>query len=375
MTVGMLLPRSTDYPAMSFDMLDGLRLKLKYDGLGDVRIATENIGFGDDKKDIYAKAEKLLMQDDAEYVVAYLSHANAEMLYPLFETAGKILIVLDAGMNFPTSAPSAQALHISFQGIQASHLTGKKAGEHGDAIMMATSFYDGGYRGPWAYSQGIAAAGGKIVHNYIGHYKVSEFTVAPFMDGVSQVNATRVAACFSTYLSTLFLNTLKAETSLPALEFYCSPYMFEEQTMATYNLPDGKFYGYIPWASVLDNEQTRLLNHEVADKKKKPANLFHLMGWEAGIVIALLQKRNINSLSQDILAGLSYDSPRGKVTVHPETQVTYAPLYFAEMVQGSASAELVIHTQLDIDGAEHKRLLSDMPEGVSSGWVNQYLCS
>jgi branched-chain amino acid transport system substrate-binding protein len=375
MTVGMLLPRSTDFTAISFDMLDGLRLRLKFDGLDDVRFATENIGFGDNKKDIYAKAEKLLMQDDAEYVVGYLSHANAEMLYPLFETTGKMLIVLDPGMHFPSATPSAQALHISFQGMHASYMSALKAGERGSDIMMATSFYDGGYRGPWAYGQGVAASGGKIVHNYIGHYKVSEFTIAPFLEGLSQRNVTRVAACFSTYLSTLFVNALKAEASLPELEFYCSPYMFEEQTMATYNLPGGKFYGYIPWASMLDNEQNHSFTQEVADKKKKTANLFHLMGWEAGIVIALLQKQGINSLSQDALADLSYDSPRGKVKVHPETQITYAPLYFAEMIQGGAAPELVIHTQFDVDGAEHKRMLNDTPEGVSSGWVNQYLCS
>jgi hypothetical protein len=375
MTVGMLLPRSTDFPAMGFDLLDGLKLRLKQEGGEQVRIATENIGFGDDQKDIYAKAEKLLMQDDAEYVVGYLSHANAEMLYPLFETAGKMLIVLDAGMNFPSAAPSAHALHISFQGMQAANLTGQRAGNSGADIMMATSFYDGGYRGPWAYSQGITTSGGKIVHNYVGHYKVSEFTVAPFMEGLKAQQSTRVAACFSTYLSTLFLNALKDEAALPELEYYCSPYMLEEQTMATYNLPVGKFWGYIPWASMLDNEQNRLFVQELATQKKKIANLFHLMGWEAGIIINMLQQAGISNLSQEAAAALSYDSPRGKVVLHPDTHITYAPLYYAEMVQAGAAPALVIHEQYDVDAASHKKVLEAQPEGVSSGWVNQYLCA
>src|SRR5690606_14486819 len=209
----------------------------------EVRVIPENIGFGEDSKDIYAKAEKLLLQDEADLIVAYLSPANAELLYPLIDAAGKTMIVLDPGMNYPTAPPGANAIHISLQGIHAAYLAGKKAGADGKQVIMANSFYDGGYRGPWAYSRGIQDAGGEVIHNYVGHYKVSEFTVAPLTEVLNKrKESSIIAACFSTYAASLFINSLYRENeSLIPHEYYCSSYMLEEQTLGSYQLAKGKF--------------------------------------------------------------------------------------------------------------------------------------
>ena len=279
--VGVLLPRSTDHPGFGFDILDGLRLRLAEEGLSDIRLVPENIGFGEDRKEVYAKAEKLIMQDDAFCVVAYLSPANAESLYALFETAGKALVVIDAGMNFASETPNKHAVHVSLQGIQAAYMSGKKAGQNNAKVIMATSFYDGGYRGPWAYHRGIIAAGGTIIHHYVSRYKEEEFTVQPFLDAAKQHSAGVAGACFSTYLAALFMNSLHKENgSAPQMDFYCSSYMVEEQTLRTYQLPaSGRFYAYVPWCSSVDNEENEHFKSVLKTKKNKEANLFHLMGW------------------------------------------------------------------------------------------------
>jgi branched-chain amino acid transport system substrate-binding protein len=380
--IGILLPRSTDYPAMGFDLLDGLRGSLKQEGITQATVIPENIGFGEDRQANYAKAEKLFMQDDIDLLVAYLSVSNAEALYPLIKTVGKPLLVLDPGMSHPTLAPESNVFFISLQGLHASYLAGKKAAEGGAEVIMATSFYDGGYRGPWAYTMGIAAAGGRIVHNYVGHYKESEFTVKPMLDVMIEKKTERIAACFSTYLSTLFVNGLQEQNGgLPPANYYCSPFMAEEQLLESYKLPGGNFYAFIPWSSDVNNESNDLFKETIQKEKKKPANLFHLFGWEAGIVAAHLIRQAENSGTSitdaaSSLGSFQYKSPRGTVNIHPETRTTYAPLHYAEIREGDENkCRLMIIEQVEIGPEEHKEIMNKQPEGMTSGWFNNYFCT
>src|ERR1043166_950 len=115
--VGLLLPRSTDYPAMGYDILDALKYNLKKRGNESVQFFSENIGFGEDAAVNYAKAEKLFLQDDADIVIVYSNSINAEALYQLAETLNKPLIILDAGMQTPLSPVSSHCYHISLQGV------------------------------------------------------------------------------------------------------------------------------------------------------------------------------------------------------------------------------------------------------------------
>ena len=378
-TIGVLLPRSTDFPAMGFDLLDGLKVYFQKQGLETVRFVPENIGFGEDRKEIYAKAEKCILQDDAQIVVAYLSTENAATLYPLFESTGKQLIVLDAGMNYPKEAASPNALYISLQGIHSCLYGGKLAGKDAKDVIVATSFFDGGYRGPWAYDRGISMNEGKVVHNYVSHHKESEFTIQPFIEAMDMNKDARIAACFSTYLATLLFQKLsEVEGEIEEREYCCSSFMFEEQTMATYQLPKGKFVGYTPWFSTLENEANQEFVAEIQLKKNKKANIFHLLGWEAGIILAqlLADPNGINAAFKAFLDGKSYESPRGLVTIHPATHIGFAPLYLCEMKRDQDhKATLVLQEKMEISADEHLNVINDQPIGMTSGWFNNYLCS
>src|SRR5690349_18979757 len=99
--IGILLPRSTDYPAMGYDILEGLKIRLKIMGTEAVQFFTENIGFGENATFNYAAAEKLLLEQDADLLIVYSNASNAEPLYKLAEALQKPLIILDAGMQLP----------------------------------------------------------------------------------------------------------------------------------------------------------------------------------------------------------------------------------------------------------------------------------
>ena len=68
--IGVLLPRSVEYPSMAFDLLDGLRLNFKRLGLTDYQLYTENIGFGENPEINFAAAEKaaqLVIRETSSY--------------------------------------------------------------------------------------------------------------------------------------------------------------------------------------------------------------------------------------------------------------------------------------------------------------------
>ena len=106
-TIGILLPRSTYYQTIGFDLFEGLRSGLRHLGRSDIKIITENIGFGAEKQQCYRSAEKLLLEENVSVVIAYIGHRTAQLLRPLFLAANKMLIVLDAGANLPNEWPAA----------------------------------------------------------------------------------------------------------------------------------------------------------------------------------------------------------------------------------------------------------------------------
>jgi len=366
--IGLLLPRSTDYPAMGYHIIDGLVNHLKIMGNHDTQLFTENIGFGENASLNYAKAEKLLLEQNVDVLIAYCGSNNAEPLYHLADALKKIFIILDAGMQLPETR-SPYCFHISLQGIHACRLAGQMAGSGNQKVLMATSFYEGGYRGPWGYDRGLSESGGAVCANYVSGYKTTEFTIDPYIGLLHQSGATSVAACFSSYLAELFFKELsqKKETAV-TLPFYCSPFMAEEQMLHKCDFPGGEFYAVVPWGLSLMNEQQAEFRKAV--EKDQPANIFHLLGWEAAVVATEGFENGPSALY-----GFSFNSPRGVVTMHPVTQTTFAPLYkgrIRENENGKCSLDII--DTIDIDANTHEMIMSDKPGELVSGWKNNYLC-
>ncbi|MFT3827590.1 MAG: ABC transporter substrate-binding protein [Chitinophagaceae bacterium] len=371
-TIGLLLPRSNEYPALGIDVMHGLRSYLQLQQRQDIAIVTENIGYGELPAVNYAKAELLILQHNVDVVIAYCHSSNAELLYPLAEASGKTFLFVDPGMQLPSCDPGENCYHISLQGVHACRIAGFLAGEQQRRVLMATSFYDGGYRGPWECSRGLEASGGSVCGNYVSNFREAEFTIAPYMQLLQNSGAQSVAACFSAKMSQLFFKALKEESNRSAvsLPFYCSPFMAEEQWLAKCEFPGGDFLAIVPWATSVQYDVSKVFTNSIQQGKNKTPNLFHVLGWEAAIVA--LQAIDNETVS---LSGFSYQGPRGTVTIDPDTHYTYAPLY-----KGAITADeqgkcvLNIHEIIPVTNTEHAQVMSDRPSMAASGWRNNYLC-
>src|SRR5688572_33111890 len=104
--IGILLPGSTLYPSIGIDFSQGVRAYFKCHGMNDLTLHNFPIGYGLNENDIYKQAEKFLLADDVDVVIAYANDHIAKKLSPLFAAAGKLLIITNAGANYPGSPTS-----------------------------------------------------------------------------------------------------------------------------------------------------------------------------------------------------------------------------------------------------------------------------
>lgn len=370
--IGVLLPRSTDYPAMGYDMLHGLQCRLATDSGREYHFCTENIGFGENDALNYAKAEKLVLHDQVDILIAYCNAENAELLYPLAGALNKPLLILDAGMQLPQTAPLPYCYHVSLQGLLACRIAGNMAGTGNRKVLMATSYYDGGYRGPWSYDRGLSEAGGAVCGNFVSDYKPDAFNIEPYLGLLQSTGANSVAACFSSYLAELFFKALNEKNGGYApVPFYCAPFMAEEQLLDQCNFPGGEFYTVVPWATSLVSQEQLLFTHSIRPATSKAANIFHLLGWEAGIVTMALVQHGIAALQN-----FSYLGPRGQTTIHAATHYTYAPLYKGKIVADSnGKCALQLLETIPVNEDMHVKVMNDQPALIATGWKNNYLCT
>lgn len=367
--IGVLLPRSVEYPSISFDLLDGLRLYLK--GKGDYQFFTENTGFGEDADLTNASAEKLVLQHDVDLIIAYSTSLNAETLYSFAETANKPILFLDAGMEIFEAPPHRLCRHLTLQGLMACQVLGEQAGEQAQKIISAASFFDGGYRSSWVFHNAIVKKGGAFVGHFVSQFKEDEFTITPLLDLIRENDAEAVTAAFSSYFDGLFMNALKqTDVSLRNIPFYCAPFMADEQLLSAIPFPAGNFLTAVPWALTIDTEANRIFKDTLQTEKNKTANIFHLLGWEAGIVAAQILTNGIAAADD-----WSFESPRGNVRFHPQTHNAYAPLYLGKITDsGDGKCKLVIEGIHEVTAEQHKELYFARPEGSYSRWKNNYFC-
>lgn len=380
-TIGLLLPRSTFYTGLSFDIFEGVRSSVRNLGHEQVRIVTENIGFGTDKQLCYKAAEQLLMHENATVVLAYVGHRMAQVLRPLFQAANRLLIVLDAGANVPHEWPETphiiyHSLHNSF----GSWLTAKRAVSDGFSQGgMVTGYYDGGYLQTWGLCSGFAAAGGSIAFNHATGYNKDDFSMLPLKEHAEKCPEGALLSIFSGDYVQWYFEGLKDVFGKNHLPVYLPPFAQEESMLKNAVHPGGAIKGVAAWSIQLDNAENKVFTETIENSGRTP-NLFSLLGWEGAVLAVhagdLMQehRNNVQHVAEAMNA-FSFQSPRGKVSFHAPTRHTLAPLYETSIQQDeNGTCKIVIERQVENILPDFEQFVTIPTENAISGWYNSYTC-
>jgi branched-chain amino acid transport system substrate-binding protein len=383
--IGMLTPRSTLYPAMGFDILNGFKAGLaQYNLTNDVVLFTENIGFGTDEPEIYTKAEKMILGDNADIVIACCDSRIAAMLQPLFTAAGKLLVVVNMGANLPESwqAHESTIVH-SLNFCFNTALTGALAAA-GKTAALAASYFDAGYNQVFSMLTRFQQKGGSILFNHITHLETAKFTLQPLQQFMAGENGTPNLLClFSADMAALFYKEMATIQQNQPCNLFVSPMMLEE-TLAKElknEVPFKNVQGYTPWQLALSNANNQQFTAAYQAAQGKQPNLFVLLGWDTALVVDCFAKQLTATGNNTVNAIKAMGtvpplpSPRGWIKLDTATNHIYGPAW---LVKGSNYPELEIaeNNSLDMD-AEWKNFTSEValaPDGLHSAWRNTYLC-
>ncbi|OQP63551.1 hypothetical protein A3860_24740 [Niastella vici] len=377
--IGLLLPGSTLYPSIGIDFLQGIKACFASHQSSTVTFHNAAIGFGLNAEELYKEAEKLLLVHDVEVVVAYVENYHAEKLSKLFSAAGKLLIIVNAGAQYP--AVPAGNDHTLFNGLNdslCSWLTGQlSASTAGNKAISATSYYDGGYQHCHAMTSAFTAAGGEIQYNFISHFKKQEFTIQPlvaFLQSNPEVNT--LLCLFSGDMARCFYEQVAPLQQQYKLQLYGSPMLFDSSPgdFAVTHPHVQQILGYTSWVPVLD---TPANNEFVAHFKKehhKNANLFTLQGWETALlIIHYLQHRQLVATVPGAIEKLKeqpVQSPRGQLRINNRQLVT-GPAY---LVSATGDLQIQVKEVMEDTTVALEEMMRQVPDSAFHTWFNTYLC-
>lgn len=381
--IGVLLPRSSLYPAIGMDLINGLKAGLDEFTTHDFRLYFENIGFGADESVVYSCAEKLILQEEVDMLIVYADHSAAAKLDPLMSAHKKLILVLDPGAHIPSDwTPSPCRFTISLQAALNNRITGSIAAANGaKRTIFATSFYEAGYLQCYSYQQGLEAGGGKTHEHFVVPFRLEQFNIYPLVEAFSRVQPEAVLALFSAECGKLFLEGYANAGLCKLSPLYASSFMLEEQWLSSVPFLFEDIKGTTAWTKNLGTEMNRKFMKKTKQRSGNDPGIFSMLGWEAAqftakaIDIVKTPGGNIISAG-DELANIQFTSPRGNLKVDPATNYLFSPSYYVKVIQDESSGNsgLQLLEEVPFSQPFRDQFISDFPLGVSSKWTNTYLC-
>lgn len=380
MLVGVLLPTSTTHELIPHDFMSGLRSFLKHSG-SSIELKIGYIGFGAHVDTVKAEVEKLILEHDPQVFIAFLDHPVVDSLFSLMAQLNKVLIVVNNGAKYAIDwkAPSNVYFH-TLENSYLSFLTAERVSDLAKSAIMSTSYYDGGYSLCHALTQPYANRGGKIVFNFAGSYKKDEFNISTLADFLSEnQDIHSVMTILSGDLLPLFYQKLEASLPGTELQFYGSPVTLEETIVLDKEFFPSEYTisGFTGWYSESSSSENKRFT-EIVRKTSKEPNIFSALGWDSGLILGKFAKlletegAQIQTLSTNSFRELN--GAKGVLRLDHVTHHFIGDAYHLKYTSNSGSNLLET-----IDSASGRDIWNEMItqkiEGITSGWLNTYLCS
>jgi branched-chain amino acid transport system substrate-binding protein len=382
--IGVLLPRSSLFPAFGLDILNGIKCCLKQNNISNnFTFITDNIGFGVDEAEVYTKAEKLLLQEDVDVAVVVADLHIAELLGPLFTASKKILLMVNMGTGIPESwKPAPTTIIHSLNLSMHVRLTGKLAAQENENKkgVYVLSYYDAGYRQTYSMLNSHQQNGGEPVLTHVTHIKKEEFTLVPVEQFLSDNADVKTLLClFTGDMADQFCDAIKTLQEKFQLSIYASPMLLEayREKFSEQQLEAFAIKGYTCWLPELETEANTVFKTAFKKTANKEATLFGVLGWDTGLLLKdiLEQKNHGDENAPQIISALCnkvYESPRGWMKLDAATFFTYGSSWLINCTSIEKTKQIQEYKATE---EEWENFTSEnFPPDSHSGWRNTYLC-
>ncbi|MGX0977521.1 branched-chain amino acid transport system substrate-binding protein [Roseovarius sp. MBR-51] len=348
--VGLLLPFSGVYAALGNDIEAGFTTALEQFG-SETPATFEIIREDTEVKPpvALAKAKKLILQDKVDVISGIVSSGVLGAVRDMVHGAGVPLIVANAGNDEATGeACSPYITRMSFSNGQVNRPMGQWMYDQGiRKVYTLAPDYAAGRQMIDGFVQTFTAAGGEIVgQEFTPFQKTQDF--GPYMTQAKSSGAEAVFVFYAGGEAISFVKQydsfgLKAELPLYGSGFLTSSLYVNAEGPAAEGVITALHY--VP---TLDNPANAQFVEAFKAKTGRVPSEFAVHGYDAGR--ALIEAVKAGATDRESLANalrqVSFDGPRGALSIDPATNNIVQPIYVYETVAGADGMTQKVLAQL-----------------------------
>ena len=348
--VGLLLPFSGVYAGIGNDIEAGFNLGLEQFG-SETDATFEIVREDTEVKPPVAlgKAKKLILQDNVDVIAGIVSSGVLGAVRDMVHGAGVPLIVANAGNDEATGADcSPYITRMSFSNSQVNRPMGTWMHEQGiGKVFTMAPDYAAGRQMIDSFTESFTAAGGEVVgQEFTPFQKTQDF--GPYLVQAQASGADAVYVFYAGGEAISFVKQydsfgLKADLPLYGSGFLTSPLYVNAEGPAAEGVITALHY--VP---TIDSDANRAFAEAFTAATDRVPSEFAVQGYDAAR--ALIEATKTGAADRETLANalrqVSFDGPRGTLSIDPATNNVVQPIYVYETVAGENGLTQKVLAQL-----------------------------
>ncbi len=337
--IGLLLPYSGTYASLGNEIEAGFRLGL--DTFGAESGATYEIVTEDSEAKppvALGKAKKLILQDEVDVLSGVVSSGVLGAMRDLIHGSEVPLIVANAGNDEATGeACSLWITRLSFSNAQVNRPMGTWLHDQGvEKVYTLAPDYAAGHQMIDAFTASFTEAGGEVVgQQYTPFGKTQDF--GPYLAKAQASGADAVYVFYAGGEAISFVKQydsfgLKADMPLYGAGFLTSPLYVNAEGPAAEGVVAALHY--VP---TIENEANTSFTTAFKAQNGRLPSEFAVQGYDAARALVEAVKSGATDRASigTALRRVSFDGPRGKLSIDPATNNLIQPIYVYETVAGT----------------------------------------
>ncbi len=338
--IGIMLPLSGTFADQGEDYGNGIKLFQAMHGTTVAGLAVQTIirdDQGPDSGDLARRlTQELFLRDKADIVLGYSFTPNAMATASLLNQAKKPAVIINAATSIITEK-SDYFVRVSFTTPQASYVLGEWAAKHGikTAYTIVSDYAPGIDAEVW-FKNGFTKGGGKIIGG--DRTPVSAMEFAPYLQRAMEA---KPDAIFSFDpggdVAVAFMKEAKQRgVTASGIKLLVTGDLVADDTLQLFGDALKGVISSHPYQIGIDNPTNAAFIKKFKELfgADKVPNFRVVQGYDGMGLIYQAVAKTKGDLSTTALMGAMkgavIDSPRGKVTIDPETRDIVEPIYIRE---------------------------------------------
>lgn len=376
--IGFLLPYSGMYPFYGQHTMAGLACALdRYNiAASQFNFIPAYVGNGERTKCL-DEAKRLIFFERVDVLMGMVSVKVLDELKPILQSFNKLGLFLDFGEYIPSEETTGENICcLSVNLWQSQYALGKWAvKEFGTDGQLLMPVYEAGFNLSASFTEGAAVAGSKGVNSFVlptAYANNETLNLEAFFAALEKQTPSFVHAIFSGKMANKFLwqwRKSKFYDTVPLVVVENMAYnevLFEVEDMGI------KMHSARTWHRDMQNKNNREFVKKFEDFSKQPANIFAMLGYEAGLALAAMFPLLLKGDAAEAIVSLNkkgVEGPRGLITSNSSANATYYPIDIIKIqTEGAKTSQTILATEtaFGFDTA-------DVIEKTQSGWLNPYI--